>query len=42
MVPESGASAGRGECLAGPVGEQAFCGPITDGSDQADYEMARD
>ncbi len=27
-------------CLAGPEAEKAFCGPITDDSDRADYEMA--
>ena len=29
-------------CLAGPEAEKEFCGPITDGSDRVDYEMARD
>jgi hypothetical protein len=28
-------------CLCGPAAEELFCGPITDGSDQTDYEMAR-
>jgi hypothetical protein len=28
-------------CLSGPAAEQLFCGPIEDGSDQANYEMAR-
>jgi hypothetical protein len=28
-------------CLAGPAAEELFCGAITDGSDQVDYEMAR-
>jgi hypothetical protein len=28
-------------CLAGPAAEELFCGPIADGSDRADYEMAR-
>jgi hypothetical protein len=28
-------------CLSGPIGEQYFCGPISDGSDRVDYEMAR-
>jgi hypothetical protein len=27
-------------CLAGPEAEKEFCGPITDGSDRVDYEMA--
>ena len=27
--------------LAGPAAEELFCGAITDGSDQVDYEMAR-
>ena len=29
-------------CLAGPEAEREFCGPITDGSDRVDYEMARE
>ncbi len=29
-------------CLAGPEVEREFCGPITDDSDRADYQMARD
>jgi hypothetical protein len=29
-------------CLAGPEAEREFCGPITDDSDRADYEMARE
>ena len=29
-------------CLAGPEAERDFCGPITDGSDQTDYAMARE
>jgi len=29
-------------CLAGPGAEKEFCGPIDDGSDRVDYEMARD
>jgi hypothetical protein len=28
-------------CLAGPEAEREFCGPITDGSDRTDYDMAR-
>jgi hypothetical protein len=28
-------------CLAGPAAEELFCGPVADGSDRADYEMAR-
>jgi hypothetical protein len=28
-------------CLAGPAAEEFFVGPINDGSDRADYEMAR-
>ena len=28
-------------CLAGPAAEEVFCGPITDGTDRTDYEMAR-
>jgi hypothetical protein len=28
-------------CLAGPAAEEVFCGPIADGSDRADYEMAK-
>jgi hypothetical protein len=28
-------------CLCGPASERFFCGPINDGSDQIDYEMAR-
>jgi hypothetical protein len=28
-------------CLAGPAGEELFCGPIANGSDRADYEIAR-
>ena len=28
-------------CLAGPAAEEFFCGPIEDGADRADYEMAR-
>jgi len=28
-------------CLSGPIGEELICGTITDGSDQADYEMAK-
>ena len=28
-------------CLAGPAAEALFCGPITDGSDHVDIEMAR-
>ena len=28
--------------LAGPEAEKEFCGPITDGSDQNDYQMARE
>lgn len=28
-------------CLAGAAAEVFFCGPITDNSDQTDYEMAR-
>jgi hypothetical protein len=28
-------------CLAGPEAEKEFCGPITDGGDRIDYEMAR-
>jgi hypothetical protein len=28
-------------CLAGPAAEEYFCGPIKDGSDEADYQMAR-
>jgi hypothetical protein len=28
-------------CLAGPAAEEFFCGPITDGSDRIDIEMAR-
>jgi plasmid stabilization system protein ParE len=28
-------------CLAGPAAEELFCGPIEDGSDRADYEMAK-
>jgi hypothetical protein len=27
--------------LAGPAAEELFCGPIADGSDRADYEIAR-
>jgi hypothetical protein len=27
-------------CLAGPEAERELCGPITDGSDQTDYQMA--
>jgi hypothetical protein len=27
-------------CLSGPAAEQVFCGPITDGADQVDIEMA--
>jgi hypothetical protein len=29
-------------CLAGPAAEALFCGPITDGSDRVDIEMARE
>jgi hypothetical protein len=29
-------------CLAGPEAEREFCGSISDDSDRADYEMARD
>ena len=29
-------------CLAGPEAEREFCGPITDGRDRVDYEMARE
>jgi len=29
-------------CLAGPMAEVMACGPITDGGDQTDYQMARD
>jgi len=28
-------------CLAGPAAEELFCGPIADGSDRTDYEMAK-
>jgi hypothetical protein len=28
-------------CLAGPVGEQYFCGAINDDADEIDYQMAR-
>jgi hypothetical protein len=28
-------------CLAGPAAEELFCGPIADGNDRADYEMAK-
>jgi hypothetical protein len=28
-------------CLAGPAEEELFCGLVADGSDRADYEMAR-
>jgi hypothetical protein len=28
-------------CLAGPAAEEFFCGPIEDGTDRADYAMAR-
>jgi hypothetical protein len=28
-------------CMAGPAAEEIFCGPIEDGTDRADYEMAR-
>jgi hypothetical protein len=29
-------------CLAGPEAEREFCGPVNDGSDRVDYEMARE
>jgi hypothetical protein len=29
-------------CPAGPEAEREFCGPINDGSDRVDYEMARE
>src|SRR6266699_3550764 len=29
-------------CLCGPASEDLFCGPITDGTEQADYWIARD
>jgi hypothetical protein len=29
-------------CLSGPEAEKEFCGSISDDSDRADYEMARD
>lgn len=29
-------------CLAGPAAETLFCGPINDGSDELDEQMARD
>jgi hypothetical protein len=29
-------------CMSGPEAEREFCGPISDGSDQTDYQMARD
>jgi hypothetical protein len=29
-------------CLSGPSAEELFCGPITDRSDQGDYDMARE
>ena len=29
-------------CLAGPAAEEFFCGPIEDGTDTADYAMARE
>lgn len=29
-------------CLAGPIGEQLLCGPISEGGDQIDYDMARE
>ena len=28
-------------CLSGPAAEEYFCGPITDGADRADIEMAK-
>ncbi len=28
-------------CMSGPISEEFFCGAITDGSDQTDYDMAR-
>ena len=28
-------------CLAGPAAEEFFCGPIEDGTDRADYSLAR-
>jgi hypothetical protein len=29
-------------CLAGPEAEREFCGSISDDSDRADYDMARE
>jgi hypothetical protein len=28
-------------CFAGPAAEELFCGALDDGSDRADYEMAK-
>ena len=29
-------------CLSGPAAEEMFCGPITDGGDEPDLQMARE
>ena len=40
-TPDLGLEAMVTLCLAGPASEEMFCGPITDGGGQTDYEMAR-